>query len=67
MLQGKLIATEFPRYNNFTIDALKNRIPNQIYINCCWRQNAKIICKNNRALQKKSEFFIKNFSALFLY
>jgi M6 family metalloprotease-like protein len=40
---GKLIATEIPRYNKFTIDALKNRIPGQIYIIVAGDRTAKII------------------------
>ncbi|HQF10947.1 MAG TPA: hypothetical protein PKV22_01565, partial [Paludibacteraceae bacterium] len=40
---GKLIATEIPRYNKFTIDALKNRIPGQLYIIVAGDRTAKII------------------------
>jgi len=40
---GKLIVSEIPRYNKFTIDALKNRIPGQLYIIVAGDRTAKII------------------------
>ena len=42
-ITGRLIVTEIPRYNEFTIDALKSRIPGQLYIIVAGDRTAKIL------------------------